>query len=194
MMQHLKMGLMDAYLVTRARRLNVLIQPNLRFFHELFGWEVELAREEERIIEQRRKEAREAGVLDPEALALAGLEEGRRRIYYAWPSFCRDLVSAERGGGGCCGLCGSTFSIGASCAIERGHVRKARKVGRGIGSAGSTSLGCWLLRRSLWGAAIRTARAARHGWRNGGREWERTAHFVRVLYARLLQMSRCLDC
>lgn len=95
MMQHLKMGLMDAYLVTRARRLNVLIQPNLRFFHELFGWEVELAREEERIIAQRRKEANDAGVLDPEALA--GLEEGRRRIYYAWPSFCRDLVSAGKG-------------------------------------------------------------------------------------------------
>jgi dual specificity MAP kinase phosphatase len=50
----------------------VLIQPNLRFFHELFGWEVELAK-------------REAW-------------EGRpRRIVYSWPSFCRDLVSAGRG-------------------------------------------------------------------------------------------------
>lgn len=74
-MQYHRMGLMDAYLLTRARRLNVLIQPNLRFFHELFGWEVELA----------KKEAEEArvsgGVVIP------------RRIVYSWPAFCRDIVS-----------------------------------------------------------------------------------------------------
>ena len=76
MMQHLRLGLMDAYLLTRARRLNVLIQPNLRFFHELFGWEVELARREEEAIRRGEMEIEE-----------------RRRIYYSWPSFCRDLVS-----------------------------------------------------------------------------------------------------
>ncbi|EIW69112.1 hypothetical protein TREMEDRAFT_44314 [Tremella mesenterica DSM 1558] len=67
-MQHQKIGLMDAYLLTRARRLNVLIQPNLRFFHELFGWEVELARR----------------------------EGDERRILYSWPSFCRDLHCLNR--------------------------------------------------------------------------------------------------
>ena len=69
----------------------VLIQPNLRFFHELFGWEVELAREEEAIIKQRRQEMEATGMVDEEALKQ--LEEGKRRIVYAWPTFCRDLVS-----------------------------------------------------------------------------------------------------
>jgi len=73
MMQQQRMGLMDAYLLTRARRLNVLIQPNLRFFHELFGWEVELA----------RREAEENNGM-------------RRRILYSWPSFCRDLHCLNR--------------------------------------------------------------------------------------------------
>lgn len=57
---------------------------------------MELAREEERIIAQRRKEAEEAGVLDPDALK--ALEQGRRTIYYSWPSFCRDLVSGGEEG------------------------------------------------------------------------------------------------
>lgn len=107
MMQHLHMGLMDAYLVTRARRLNgsclsfslgcklsysllVLIQPNLRFFHELFGWEVELARRE---ATERESRLRKAERTDGHATgSIEGLE---RRILYSWPSFCRDLVSSH---------------------------------------------------------------------------------------------------
>lgn len=69
----------------------VLIQPNLRFFHELFGWEVELARTEAEAAEAKRREARAQGVLDPSALAL--LSDPPRRILYTWPTFCRDLVS-----------------------------------------------------------------------------------------------------
>lgn len=75
----------------------VLIQPNLRFFHELFGWEVELARREEderaRMMQQQQQQAQdqerglEAGV---EGLELRGR---KREIMYSWPSFCRDLVS-----------------------------------------------------------------------------------------------------
>jgi dual specificity MAP kinase phosphatase len=93
------MGLMDAYLLTRARRLNVLIQPNLRFFHELFGWEVELARKE-------AEDARVAREAQAQARANAGeggdmpMLDGQdpvipepRRITYSWPAFCRDLVS-----------------------------------------------------------------------------------------------------
>jgi dual specificity MAP kinase phosphatase len=135
MMQHRKMGLMDAYLITRARRLNgefcrytkqpvpwrvppdvlfsdpflsdhfvvfaavtpyhacshpVLIQPNLRFFHELFGWEIELLRQEESELERRCQEARSAGM--EEAVQFLQAEE-KRRILYTWPAFCRDLVS-----------------------------------------------------------------------------------------------------
>ncbi len=33
--------LTEAYLLVRARRLNVIIQPNLRFMYELLKWEQE---------------------------------------------------------------------------------------------------------------------------------------------------------
>jgi dual specificity MAP kinase phosphatase len=95
LMKYRHMGLMDAYLVTRARRLNVLIQPNLRFFHELFGWEVELARAEAEQRERRRREAQLQGVRDPTALALLDQETPVRRILYSWPTFCRDVVSEK---------------------------------------------------------------------------------------------------
>lgn len=44
-MKHLQIPLVDAYLIVRSRRLNVLIQPNMRLLYNLCGWEVELARE-----------------------------------------------------------------------------------------------------------------------------------------------------
>lgn len=43
-MKHLGIPLVDAYLIVRSRRLNVLIQPNMRLLYNLCGWEVELAR------------------------------------------------------------------------------------------------------------------------------------------------------
>ncbi|OXG71453.1 hypothetical protein C349_07178 [Cryptococcus neoformans var. grubii Br795] len=94
MMQYEHMRLMDAYMVCRARRLNVLIQPNLRFFHELFGWEVELAKREAEAAKARREEAEKQGVRDPEALKL--IEGEARKIIYSWPSFCRDLYCLNR--------------------------------------------------------------------------------------------------
>lgn len=88
----------------------MLIQPNLRFFHELFGWEVELARREQ---EEEEAEAAKAqatsgkghSVHKSTAAAIAGPnltaasctiagKRGARRIMYSWPAFCRDLVSA----------------------------------------------------------------------------------------------------
>lgn len=96
LMKYQRMGLMDAYLMTRARRLNVLIQPNLRFFHELFGWEVELARAEAEERAQRRKLAEAEGVRDPAALALFDKEPPPRKILYSWPTFCRDVVSQSK--------------------------------------------------------------------------------------------------
>lgn len=94
LMQYQHMRLMDAYMVCRARRLNVLIQPNLRFFHELFGWEVELAKREAEAAKARREEAEKQGVRDPEALKL--IEGEARNIVYSWPSFCRDLYCLNR--------------------------------------------------------------------------------------------------
>lgn len=69
----------------------VLIQPNLRFFHELFGWEIELARREEAEIERQCAEARLAGMED--AIKVLQGQGRKRRIVYSWPAFCRDLVS-----------------------------------------------------------------------------------------------------
>lgn len=38
-MKHLKMTLVEAYLFVRARRLNVIIQPNLKFMYEMLQLE-----------------------------------------------------------------------------------------------------------------------------------------------------------
>ncbi|RLV92470.1 Dual specificity protein phosphatase PPS1 [Spathaspora sp. JA1] len=38
-MRRLQLSLPQAYLFTRVRRLNIIIQPNLRFMYELFKWE-----------------------------------------------------------------------------------------------------------------------------------------------------------
>lgn len=38
-MKHLKYTLVEAYLFVRARRLNVIIQPNLKFMYELLQLE-----------------------------------------------------------------------------------------------------------------------------------------------------------
>jgi dual specificity MAP kinase phosphatase len=42
-MGHLDLNLVEAYLLVRSRRLNILIQPHLLFFWELRGWETYLA-------------------------------------------------------------------------------------------------------------------------------------------------------
>ncbi|KAF8717927.1 Dual specificity phosphatase, catalytic domain, partial [Rhizoctonia solani] len=44
-MKHLEVGLVDAYLMVRSRRLSVLIQPNMRLLYNLCGWEIQLAKE-----------------------------------------------------------------------------------------------------------------------------------------------------
>lgn len=41
-MAHLDLSLVEAYLLVRSRRLNILIQPHLLFFWELRGWETYL--------------------------------------------------------------------------------------------------------------------------------------------------------
>lgn len=48
-MAHLDISLIDAYLLVRSRRLNVLIQPHPLFFWELCGWETSIAARQGRI-------------------------------------------------------------------------------------------------------------------------------------------------
>lgn len=42
LMAHYNLSLVDAYLMVRARRLSVIIQPNLLFMYELLQWEQRL--------------------------------------------------------------------------------------------------------------------------------------------------------
>ncbi len=49
-MKRLKINLIRAYIYVRVRRLNVIIQPNLRFMYELVKWE-----ESERLINSKKK-------------------------------------------------------------------------------------------------------------------------------------------
>ncbi|KAJ8516784.1 hypothetical protein ONZ45_g5943 [Pleurotus djamor] len=44
-MKHLRLPLVDAYLIVRSRRLSVVIQPNMRLLYNLCGWEIKLAKE-----------------------------------------------------------------------------------------------------------------------------------------------------
>lgn len=62
--------------LTLLSSLPVLIQPNLKFLHELLGWEVETKASE---------------TSDPSARKAEILQR------YSWPSLCRDLVSAVLG-------------------------------------------------------------------------------------------------
>lgn len=55
---------------------------------------MELAKAEEKVIQMKKEELERNGIQEgPEFDALKRAEEGRRKIYYTWPSFCRDLVS-----------------------------------------------------------------------------------------------------
>lgn len=71
---------------------SVLIQPNLRFFHELFGWEVELARREEDERQRLAAQMREQGLTGKDGDIESPAGRKKREILYSWPSFCRDLV------------------------------------------------------------------------------------------------------
>ncbi|KIY65603.1 hypothetical protein CYLTODRAFT_424220 [Cylindrobasidium torrendii FP15055 ss-10] len=55
-MKHLRISLVEAYLIVRSRRLSVLIQPNMRLLYNLCGWEVKLAKQRAGDDEERLKE------------------------------------------------------------------------------------------------------------------------------------------
>ena len=81
-MRRTSLSLPRTYLFVRARRLNVIIQPNLRFMYELMKWEeLEFARNLER------------KTLDPFA------DDGEQREYkreMEWAWLCKEIADLNR--------------------------------------------------------------------------------------------------
>ncbi|WFD29971.1 hypothetical protein MSPP1_000985 [Malassezia sp. CBS 17886] len=94
LMAHLDLALVDAYLLVRSRRLNVLIQPNLLFVWELRGWEAFLAA-------HCARGAAPPGAAPPLAIgagrALYPLALDRCHalgsLVYTWASLCREIAT-----------------------------------------------------------------------------------------------------
>jgi dual specificity MAP kinase phosphatase len=84
-MRRTSLSLPRAYLFVRARRLNVIIQPNLRFMYELLKWEeLEFARN----LEQRK--------LDP---FTDQSDPGFPREYkreMEWASLCKEIADLNK--------------------------------------------------------------------------------------------------
>lgn len=76
------LSLPRAYLFVRARRLNVIIQPNLRFMYELMKWEeIEFARNLER------------RALDPFA---DGVEQREYKREMEWAWLCKEIADLNK--------------------------------------------------------------------------------------------------
>ncbi|WFD44429.1 hypothetical protein MPSI1_003097 [Malassezia psittaci] len=96
-MAHLDITLIDAYLLVRSRRLNVLIQPHLLFFWELRGWETALAARLQRCVADSK--------LHPFTVDMdIGAGRGQYGLAYAdyapagkrsvtWSYFCREIAA-----------------------------------------------------------------------------------------------------
>ena len=79
------LSLPRAYLFVRARRLNVIIQPNLRFMYELMKWEeLEFARN----LEQRKLDP----FSDKSDVAFSG--EYKRELEWAW--LCKEIADLNK--------------------------------------------------------------------------------------------------
>ncbi|KAL7414584.1 hypothetical protein BDY24DRAFT_414300 [Mrakia frigida] len=92
LMKHCGLSLIDAYMLTRARRLNVLIQPNLKFLYELQGWEVEVSREKA----EAERGLKPIDIEDPSSPPTKPTEDtprahGRKAV--SWPFLCREIAS-----------------------------------------------------------------------------------------------------
>ena len=90
LMRHVELDLASAYLLTRSRRLNILIQPNLPFAATLHAFEADLLHEKD----QRRAElAREGVVLADEdeghLLGRAGLKRSNR---LGWSTLAHEIA------------------------------------------------------------------------------------------------------
>ena len=86
LMKYLQLDLSSAYLLTRSRRLNILIQPSLPFFLTLHSFEAELIR----AVEVERCERGEEEDLGEEELGRAGLKRSNR---LAWSFLANEIAS-----------------------------------------------------------------------------------------------------
>ena len=82
-MRRTNISLPKAYLFVRARRLNVIIQPNLRFMYELMKWEE---------IEFTRNLERKA--IDPFADKIETQREYKREMEWAW--LCKEIADLNK--------------------------------------------------------------------------------------------------
>lgn len=84
LMRELELDLASAYLLTRSRRLNILIQPNLPFMATLHAFEMELIRARENKMTGGEEEPVEEGELGE-----AGLKRSNR---VAWSYFAGEVA------------------------------------------------------------------------------------------------------
>lgn len=92
-MRHLNLSFPRAYCFVRARRLNVIIQPHLRFVWELMKWE------EDEVL-QGGGEGDERGGGQEGVIGL-GQEEGTtvgrvRKRELDWATVCREIAAMNR--------------------------------------------------------------------------------------------------
>ncbi|KAI7238571.1 tyrosine protein phosphatase 1 [Hortaea werneckii] len=93
-MRHLNLSFPRAYCFVRARRLNVIIQPHLRFVWELMKWEEE---EKEEVV-QRGEEGQgegDAGVEGAQQVGMMGMGRVRKR-QLDWATVCREIAAMNR--------------------------------------------------------------------------------------------------
>ena len=83
-MRRTTLSLPRAYLFVRARRLNVIIQPNLRFMYELMKWEeLEFARNLEK-----------QSLIQNETEKGLGRREYKREMEWAW--LCKEIADLNK--------------------------------------------------------------------------------------------------
>ena len=80
------LSLPRAYLFVRARRLNVIIQPNLRFMYELMKWEeLEFSRNLERQSFNKNDSDKSTDVVQ---------KEYKREMEWAW--LCKEIADLNK--------------------------------------------------------------------------------------------------
>ncbi|KAI6807349.1 hypothetical protein KC365_g18671 [Hortaea werneckii] len=89
-MRHLNLSFPRAYCFVRARRLNVIIQPHLRFVWELMKWDEEEEEEEE---EEELQEREEEGHGEGQEAGAVGRVRKRE---LDWATVCREIAAMNR--------------------------------------------------------------------------------------------------
>ncbi|KAI7162030.1 tyrosine protein phosphatase 1 [Hortaea werneckii] len=89
-MRHLNLSFPRAYCFVRARRLNVIIQPHLRFVWELMKWE-----EDELQGREEGQGEGDAGVEGAQQVGMMGMGRVRKREL-DWAMVCREIAAMNR--------------------------------------------------------------------------------------------------